>query len=65
MIKEIYDIQDLSSYLKISVSEIRKLVREKRIPYFRIGNRLRFDIKNINIWIEEKVLEEGKKCLFY
>lgn len=62
--KEIYDIQELSSYLKVSVSEIRKLVREKRIPFFRVGNRLRFDLKKVNSWIEELQENEQKYSLF-
>ena len=53
MAKEIINIQELSSYLKISIPEIRKLVRQSNIPYFRIGNRLKFDLANINLWIEE------------
>ena len=64
MMKEIYDIQELSSYLKVSVSEIRKLVREKRIPFFRVGNRLRFDLKKVNSWIEELQENEQKYSLF-
>lgn len=59
MAKEIINIQELSSYLKISIPEIRKLVRQKNIPYFRIGNRLKFDLANINLWIEE--LEKKQK----
>ena len=31
MAKEIINIQDLSSYLKISIPEIRKLIRESEI----------------------------------
>ena len=49
MTKEICDIQELSSYLKVSVSEIRKLVRSKRIPHFRIGNRLKKSILGLTI----------------
>ena len=44
MTKEICNLKDLSNYLKISISEIRKLVREKKIPHFRIGNRIMFDL---------------------
>lgn len=65
MTKEICDIQDLSSYLKVSVSEVRKLVREKKIPFFRVGNRLRFDLKKINNWLEKLEEENAKKSLFY
>ena len=65
MTKEICDIQDLSSYLKVSVSEVRKLVREKKIPFFRVGNRLRFDLKRINTWLEKLQEKESKTSLFY
>ncbi len=65
MTKEICDIQTLSSYLKVSVSEVRKLVREKKIPFFRVGNRLRFDLKSINTWLEKLQEKESKTSLFY
>lgn len=65
MTKEICDIKDLSNYLKISVSEIRKLVRSKRIPHFRVGNRIKFDLKRINLWVEELEQKEGQNVLFY
>lgn len=62
--KEILDIKQLSTYLQVSISEIRKLVRQKNIPYFRIGNRLKFDLVNINLWIEE-LEEKNKKILLF
>ena len=62
--KEILDIKQLSTYLQESISEIRKLVRQKNIPYFRIGNRLKFDLANINLWIEE-LEEKNKKILLF
>ena len=65
MTKEICDIQTVSSYLKVSVSEVRKLVRENKVPYFRVGNRLRFDLKKINNWLEKLEEENAKKSLFY
>ena len=62
--KEILDIKQLSNYLQVSISEIRKLVRQRNIPYFRIGNRLKFDLENINLWIEE-LEEKNKKILLF
>ena len=62
--KEILDIKQLSNYLQVSISEIRKLVRQQNIPYFRIGNRLKFDLANINLWIEE-FEEKNKKILLF
>lgn len=62
--KEIITLKELSSYLKVSISEIRKLVRQKDIPYFRIGNRLHFDIKKINLWVENLEKNEERKFMF-
>lgn len=65
MTKEICDIKELSSYLTISIPEIRKMVRAKEIPFFRLGNRLKFDLKSINNWLDEKQKNDSEKVLFY
>ena len=62
--KEILDVKEVSNYLKVSISEIRKLVRQRNIPHFRIGNRLRFDLVNVNLWLEE-LEEKNKKILLF
>ncbi len=64
MVKEICDIKKISEYLNVSESQIRKLVRAKMIPFFRIGNRLKFDVNEVNKWIENKTQSEGKNFLF-
>jgi excisionase family DNA binding protein len=60
MTKEICGIKELATYLDMSESGIRKLVREKRIPYFKILSSIKFDLKEINLWIENKQNEESK-----
>lgn len=65
MTKEICNIKELSSYLKVSISEIRKLVREKQIPNFRLGNRIMFDLVEINKWVENLAEKESINSIFY
>lgn len=65
MTREICDIKKLATYLDVSVPFIRKLVRAKSIPCFRIGNRLRFDLKEIDKWIETHRQEESKRILLF
>ena len=60
MTKENCGIKELATYLDMSESGIRKLVREKRIPYFKILSSIKFDLKEINLWIENKQNEESK-----
>ena len=49
--KEILNIKDLSEYLHCSISSIRKMIYENKIPYFRISNRYMFTRSIINKWI--------------
>lgn len=64
MTKKICDIKDLSLYINTSIPEIRKLVREKKIPHFRVGNRIKFDINEIDKWLEKLQEKEVKNSLF-
>lgn len=54
MNKAMYTIQELSDFLSISQSMIRKLVRNNDIPYLRIGSKLLFPIIEINVWLKDK-----------
>ena len=65
MTKKICDITEVASYLQVSVSEVRKLVRSKRIPHFRIGNRLKFDLIKINSWLDDLEAQESKKVFIF
>ena len=51
---ETLNIQELSSYLRCSVSEIRKLVKSKKIPFYRVGSKLFFKKDSINRWITQQ-----------
>ena len=58
--KEIITLKELSSNLHIS----RKLVRERRIPHFRIGNKIYFSVESINNWLTKIEEKENKRTLF-
>ena len=47
------DVKDVSGYLKCSVSFIRKMIYERKIPFFKIGNRILFRLSRIEEWISE------------
>ena len=63
--KEMCDLKTISQYLNLSIPYIRKLVRAKKIPHYRFGNRLRFDVKEINEWIETHRQEERERILLF
>ena len=60
MTKEICGVKELADYLGISVSGVRKLVSEKRIPYFKVLSCIKFDLNEINLWLEESQKNESK-----
>lgn len=64
MQKNICNIKELSIYLQTSIPQIRKLVREKKIPHFRVGNRIKFDLNEINKWIEKLQEKDAEMSVF-
>lgn len=52
---EIMNIKELSDYLKISTSTIRRMIFKSEIPYFRLSNQYFFNRENINNWINSQI----------
>lgn len=58
MNKELMNMKELSNYLGMSIPYIRKLVRELKIPHYRIGTTdIRFDKNEINAWIDKQKID--------
>lgn len=45
--------EQLAALLKISVKTIYRWVEEKRIPFKRCGRLIRFDLSEINRWLDD------------
>ena len=54
---EIFDVKELTRYLRCSDSTVRKLIKNKEIPNFRIANRIYFKKALIDIWIQNQCLK--------
>lgn len=50
-------IEELSRILSIPVGSIYNLVSRKRIPFVKIGHRIRFDLGDISRWVKEQSRE--------
>ena len=50
------DINEIADHLGVSVRHVRKLVAQRRIPYVKWGNLLRFDPNDIGVWLADKVV---------
>ena len=53
---QIFNVKEVANYLNCSISSIRNLVRNKEIPYFRIGNKLNFNKEAVDNWIYNQEL---------
>ena len=52
------DIKFLARYIGFKESTIRDWVRFGKIPFLRIGKGIRFDLRRIDAWLEEKQVEK-------
>ena len=48
------NVKEVKEYLSVSESTIRKLVRENKIPYFRVASKILFEQEKIDQWIESQ-----------
>ena len=62
--KRVFDSVEAAEYLGISYWLIRKLVREKKIPYYKIESKTLFTKEILDKYIQDS-LEEPKKKVKY
>ncbi len=62
--KTIYSVKEISKYLNLSESTVRTLVREHKIPFFKISGTIKFDLDKVNEWIDNKIKAETEFNLF-
>jgi excisionase family DNA binding protein len=48
------DVQEVAEYLKLSDSYVYTLVSKKKIPHAKIGENVRFDMVDIQEWVNSK-----------
>ncbi|WP_322632920.1 helix-turn-helix domain-containing protein [Glycomyces albidus] len=50
-------VEDAAAYMSVPVRFIRRLVAEKRIRYRKVGKYVRFDIKDLDAFLDEGLCE--------
>lgn len=53
---EIMSVKEVSKYLNCSESCIRNMVREKKIPFFKLKSKLNFRKATIDLWVQNQEL---------
>lgn len=52
------NIRELAEYMGISKGTLYVWVCQKRIPYVKISNLLRFDLREIDGWLKDRRVAE-------
>jgi excisionase family DNA binding protein len=45
-------VEGIAEYLSLTVRHVRRLVLERRIPHRKVGSLLRFDIDEVDAWMD-------------
>ena len=53
----------LSEYLDVSINTLRYWIAERKIPYFKIGKRIKFNLSEIEIWLKGKKMKTVDELL--
>ena len=53
------DAKKVANYIGVSTSMIRKLIKLKQIPFYKVGERIVFKRSIIDLWISNKLKKEG------
>jgi excisionase family DNA binding protein len=53
----VLDVREVSRFLKISESIVRRLIKERRIPFFQVESRYLFYRPAVEAWIRHRMVE--------
>ena len=59
MEKRLLDINECAAYLGISKNTLCSWINQRKIPYIKCGHPLRFDIKDIDTWLDKNKVKEN------
>ena len=54
---KLVDIATIAEHLSVDVAYVRRLVKERRIPFVKWGHYIRFDPDEVNKWIDSAKVE--------
>ena len=58
---DLYTIDEISRYLKLTKGTVYKLCQYRKIPYFKAGKQLRFRKDSIDKWITREEKRKKRK----
>lgn len=52
--KRFIGVKELAEYLDVSANTLRSWIRQRQIPYHKIGRLVKFDLRRIESWVKER-----------
>ena len=54
-------VHELSKELNLSESYVYQLIAKQRIPHYKVGRAIRFEMEKIKKWMSDKEIKVGSK----
>ena len=58
--KKLLTVSDVARLLGYSVAYFRRFYRQAKIPYVIIGGKIRFNVKDLYKWIEDRKIDPSQ-----
>ena len=62
-LRRLITVKEASQFLSLSTDTVYRMASLKKLPYLKIGDRVLFDVKALDHWVERHMIreKEGKK----
>jgi excisionase family DNA binding protein len=57
-LRRLITAKEASQYLSLSIDTVYRMASLKKLPYLKIGDRVLFDVKALDHWIEKHMIRE-------
>ena len=57
-LRRLITVKEASQYLSLSTDTVYRMASLKKLPYLKIGDRVLFDVKALDHWIEKHMIKE-------
>ena len=57
-LRRLITAKEASQYLSLSTDTIYRMASSKKLPYLKIGDRVLFDVKTLDRWVEKHIIQE-------
>jgi excisionase family DNA binding protein len=57
-LRRLITTKEASQYLSLSTDTVYRMASQKKLPYLKVGDRVLFDVKALDHWIEKHMIKE-------